>query len=143
MTLSLRICRRSLLANAALLILVALVIGGSVIPAVKTDAFPLATPERAVPAFWINAGLNVLAGTALVFIAMRSKGRSAPSTTVLSVVAFVCFLLGAALVDAAYAFSKHGPGLQTATMLLFICSAADILAAILVLITALLRPRQT
>jgi hypothetical protein len=143
MIVSLRFCRSSLLTCAALLIAVALVVAAGVIPPVKADTFPGATPEGAVPAFWGCVVLSLLAATVLGFIAIRTKGRSSLSTTFLVLLAFLVLLLAFALTDAAFAYHSEGPAMQTAAILLFLCSAADLLAAVLVITTAFLLPKRT
>lgn len=76
MKISLNFGRRSLLLSAALLVLAALVVILGVIPPVKTDTFPLATPERAVGAFMVSAVLYLLFAAALVIIGVRAAGRT-------------------------------------------------------------------
>jgi ABC-type dipeptide/oligopeptide/nickel transport system permease component len=60
MKLSLKSCRSLLLTSAALVIAAALAIAVGVIPAVKADTFPRATPERAALAFEVVVGLSLL-----------------------------------------------------------------------------------
>jgi len=60
--------RRMLLVCAVLFVIVALVVALGVIPPVQADTSPGAAPERAVPAFWVNIGLQLLAAATLVFI---------------------------------------------------------------------------
>ncbi len=143
MIVSLRFCRSFLLICAALLVAVALVLAAGVIPPVKAATFPGATPESAVPAFWVNVVLSLLTATVLGFIAIRTKGRSRISTTGLVLLAFLVLLLAFALVDAAFAYNSEGPTMQTAAILLFICSAADLLAAVLVITTVFVLPKRT
>jgi len=143
MTVSLLFRRRMLLVCAALLIAVAIVVALGVIPPVQVATFPGATPERAVPAFWVAIGLNFIAAAILVCIAIWSKGRSWISTSVLVVIGLVALFLGIALTDAFFAFRAAGPSMQTVSMLLFFCAAADFLAGALVVTTAFLRPKKT
>jgi hypothetical protein len=139
--LSLRTCRRFALTSAALLILVAMVVATGVIPAVGSDTYPHATPQSAVPAFWINVGLNVLGATILGLLAFRARGRNPLTTTVLVLWAFLALLLAIALADAASAYRSHGLAMRTATILLFLCSAIEALAAVLIITTAIRFPR--
>jgi len=96
-----------------------------------------------VPAFWVNIGLNFAATATLVFIAIWSKGRSWISISVLVVIGLVTMFLGIALTDAAFAFQAAGPSMQTVSILLFFCAAADFVAGVLVIITAFLLPKKT
>ena len=143
MKVSLLFRRRMLLACAALLAAGAIVVALGVIQQVQAATFPGATPERAVPAFWVNIGLNFAAAATLVFIAIWSKGRSWISISVLVVIGLVTMFLGIALTDAAFAFQAAGPSMQTVSILLFFCAAADFLAGVLVIITAFLLPKKT
>jgi hypothetical protein len=143
MTVSLLFRRRMLLVCAALLAAVALVGALGVIPPVQAATFPGATPESAVPAFWVNIGLNLVAAATLVFIAIWSKGRSWISTSVLVVIGLVALFLGIALTDAFFAYQAAGPSMQTVAILLSFCAAADFLAGVLVVITAFLRLPKT
>jgi len=143
MKVSLKFCRRILLTSAGLFVAVALVVAAGVIPPVKADIFPSATPQRAVAAFWGNIAFDLLAATLLVFIALRATGRSRLSTTVLGLLASLALLLAFALTDAAFAFQTHGPAMQTVPILLFLCSAADLLTAALVTTAAFLFLKKT
>ena len=142
MAVSLLFRRRMLLVCAALLAAAAIVEAFGVIPPVQAATFPGVTPERAVPAFWVNIGLNFAAAAILVCIAIWSKGRSWISTSVLVVIGLVALFLGIALTDAFFAFKEAGPSMQTVSMLLLFCAAADFLAGVLVVITAFLRPQK-
>lgn len=139
----LRFCRRSLLTCAALLVAAALVMVAGVIPPVKADTFPGSTPEAAVPAFWVNVAISLLTATVLGFIATRTNGRSCLLTAVLILLAFLILFLAVALTDAAFAYNSHGPAMHTATILLCVCIAADLLAAVLVILTAFILPKRT
>ncbi len=143
MKFKLLIYRRMLLVCAVVFVIVALVLALGVIPPVKADTYPGVTPERAVAAFWVNISLNLLSALTLFFIAIRSKGRSWISTSVLVIAGLIVLLLGLALADAASAYQKHGPSMQFASILLFICAAADFLGGALVVTTAFLRPKKT
>jgi hypothetical protein len=142
MKVSLLFCQRMLLVCAALLAAVALVEALGVIPSVQVATFPGATPDRAVPAFWVNIGLNFVAAATLVFIAVWSKGRSWISASALIVTGLVTMFLGIALADAFFAFQAAGPAMQTVSMFLFFCAAADFLTGVLVVITAFLLPKK-
>ena len=135
--------RRMLLVCAVLFIIVALVVALGVIPPVKADTYPGVNHEIAAAAFWVNISLNLLSAFSLFFIAIRSKERSWKSTSVLVIVGIIVLLLGLALTDAASAYQKHGPSMESASILLFICAAADFLAGVTVITTAFLRPKKT
>jgi hypothetical protein len=143
MIVNLKFCRRVLLASAVLLVVGALVIAAGVIPPVKADISPSATPQKAVAAFWGNVVFALLAAAVLVFIALRATGRSRLLTIVLVLLAALALLFGLALIDAAFAFKTHGPAMQTVPILLFLCSATDLLAAALAIYAMIRFPRRT
>jgi hypothetical protein len=142
MTVSLESCRRFLLVGAALLVVVALVIATGVIPPVRADTFPLALPGRAAAAFWVNVVLCLVVAALLVLAAVRTEKRSRRSAVALGFLAAFVLLLALALFDAGSAFRAHGPALHGATVLLFLCAAADLLAGILVVASVSLFPRH-
>ena len=135
-------CRRILLVCSVVFVIVAIVLISGVIPSVKADNFPGATPEKAVSAFWVNVGLNLLLAVTILFIAVKSKERQWISKSGLIITGIIILLLGLALLDAASAYLKHGPSMQSASILLFICSASDLLAGIMLIITSIICPRK-
>ncbi len=134
--------RRIILACAVLLVLVIGLLVLRVIPAVKSDSYPGANPGKAVPAFWANVGLCLIAAISITVIAFSSKGRSRISTFGLVFAGIVVLILGLALTDAASAFRSHGPSMQSISMLLFICAAIDILVGVTSGVVAFLRPKR-
>jgi hypothetical protein len=142
MKLSLFAYRRMVFLDVIILVAVVLVLAVGVIGPVKDEVARGGTPQMALNAFWINIGLSLLAAVVLFVIAMRSKGRSWVTTTGHIVATIVVLLLGLALADAASAYKSHGPEMQTATIILFICAAADLLAGLHVFITAFLQPKK-
>jgi hypothetical protein len=138
---NLNLTDRLLLVCATLFLLVAFVVALKVIPAVSADISPNAVPERAVPPFWVNVGLNVLLAASCGGVAFGSKGRDRISTTILVVFGIVALLLGLALVDAASAFRSHEMLAQGTSTFLFLCAAVDLLAGAFVIALAYRRPR--
>ncbi|WP_286355917.1 hypothetical protein [Geothrix oryzae] len=143
MVFSLKLCRSSLLISAALLTGVAFVVAVGVIPAVRTDTSPLAMPERAVPAFWVNVVFNLIAATVLGFVAYRAVGRSRFPTTSLGVLSILILIFAYALIDAARAFYSHDPSMHNTSLILRGCSITDALAGLLVIATATFFPKRT
>ena len=139
---SLRSCRRSLVSCSTLLVAVALILAAGVIPQVKIDRFPAAAPARAVPVFWAIAALNLLAAAGLGLIAVRTTGRSHQSTAIASAVAFLAVVSGLLLAGPAGGFLSHGPAMHTASILLFLCVAADLFAAVLATTTVFRMPTR-
>ena len=134
--------KRMLLVAAILFVIVALVIALGVIPPVKADTYPGVNHEKVTVAFWVNIGLNLLIALTLFFVANRVKERSWKSTSVLITAGILVLLLGLTLADAASAYQKHGPSMQSASILLFICAAADLLGGALVVTTAFIQHKK-
>jgi hypothetical protein len=133
--------RQVLIVCGVLLFIVGLVVALGVIPPVKVDTYPGVKHGKVVAAFWINIGLNLLAAFVLFFMSLRITRRNWLSTTALSITGLLVLFLGLALADAASAYQGHGPSMQTASILLFICAAVDFLSGVTVIITAFLRPK--
>ena len=135
-------CRRFLMVGAVVMISVALVLALGVIQPVQAEVARGATPEKAVVAFWVNIGLNVVSALVLFSCAVSARGLGWTSKSTLIFVGLVVMLLGFALADAGSAYLSHGPAMHSASIILFICSAADILAGALVIGTAIMFPRK-
>ena len=141
MKINVLIYRRVLLVCAVLIVIVSLVVALGVIPPVKADTYPGVKHDKVVAAFWANICLNLLSAILLFFIAFRSKERNWKSTAVLFIAGFLVFILGLALTDAASAYQNHGPAMQVASILLYICAAVEFLSGGAVITAALLRPK--
>ncbi len=129
--------QRMLVAGAILMLVSAAVIALGVIGPVAADTSPHATPERAVPAFWVNVflGLLVAAGA---FASSRYGSRRPRSRRIMSALpGFVAILLGLALLDAATAYSAHGPLMHGVVVALWACVAIDIVAGAMIAVAAL------
>jgi len=134
-----RLGRSVLYASIALLLLVAIVVATVVIPSVKADISPRATPAEAAAAFWVNTIVDCVVASILLLIAVRVRFRSPALTTCLLILGVVILLFGFALYDAARAF-KHLP---TTSALLVACSVATLLTAVLACVSAFLLPKRT
>jgi cell division protein FtsW (lipid II flippase) len=121
--------------------IVGLVVALGVIPPVKADMYPGVKHDKVVAAFAINIGLNLLAAFVLFFISMRIKRQNWKSTSVLVIAGLLVMILGLALADAASAYQGHGPSMQTASILLFICAAVDFLSGVTVIMAAFSSPK--
>ena len=142
MGLSLPAYRRTLFVCAAIIVVVAIILAVGVIGPVKDEVARGGSPQMALNAFWINIGITLFAAVSLIIAALRSKGRSWLSTSAQIVIALIVLILGLTLIDAASAYSSHGPPMRIASIIMYICAAADILVGIMVFITALLQRKK-
>ena len=134
--------RRMLFIYGAIVVAVALALAVGVLGAVKEEAALGATSERAVTAFWVNIAMSLLAAGTLFVVASRSKKRAWISTSAHVVVGLIVMFLGLALADAASAYQSHGLSMKTATTVLYVCAAADLLTGALIVTTGFLRSKK-
>jgi len=133
--------RRMLRFGAILSFGVAAVVAAGVIPAVKADAFPLATPDTAVPAFWGIVIADVLVGAALLSTALMTRRRRRVRPVLIVAAGFVGLLLGLGMLDAALAFTGHGPAMRGPMIALFVCVGAELTVGATVVAAMILRRR--
>ncbi len=126
---------RILALGVALLFATAGVITLAIIPAVRADTFPGATPDRAVPAFWVNVVLNIGLGVAAIAV-FRARYR-----VLLGVVGVITMLLAAALVDAATAYPAHGPSMHGVVVALWVCVCFDLVGGVSMVASAFISRR--
>jgi len=131
--------QRLLMLGAALLLVSAAFVAFGVIPLVRADTTPGAMPERAVPAFWGNVLLVLLAAAAAVASARLGLNHATMRRVLAGVAGFLALILGLALIDAATAFSGHGPAMRGAVVALWGCVCLDIGAGIAMIVSARFR----
>jgi hypothetical protein len=125
----------TLIAAAAVHASIAAIIAGAVIPAVITDAFQGATPERAAPVLWGIAAANLM--LALWYLAVgtgRLPGLALARWAWL-IGLTLSLLFTAPLLDAALAYGSHGKGMQWASVALFGCTVGGAFSAVLVFVS--------
>ena len=135
--------RRALLVCAVVFALVALVLALGVLQPVQTEVLQGATKEEALTAFRIITGLNFFLAAALFSVAVKSGGLIWMRRLGIVVGVFgglAVLLSGLLIADAASAYRSHGPAMQTASTLLFICATADVLAGVLAIVAAIRIP---
>lgn len=124
--------RRLLRVAGGLVLGAALVVLLVVIPTLAADGIAWTAP-RAIPAFVVNAVLNVLIGIAL--LAPVSRRSSGAGKVLIVMAGFVSLLLGFALLDAAAALmGHHGSAKLLSALACFAGAAADLGAGVLGLI---------
>lgn len=130
---------RILLLGAALLLASAAIVAFGVIPSVRSDTFPRATPDRAVPAFWENVLLSVLVSATALASSRAGSTRATLRRVLPGVAGLVALLLGLLLIDAATAFSGHGPEMHRAVVALWVCVCFDLVGGGLMVVSAFMR----
>jgi hypothetical protein len=68
--------------------------------------------------------------------------RSSVRTSLAVIAGIGALLLGLFLLDAAFAFTNHGPSMQDVAAVLFVCVGGDWLAGLLALVGAVLLARS-
>jgi len=116
--------------GAALMLVSAAIVAFGMIPLVRADTFPGAAPDRAVPAFWANVLLVLLVVAAAVTSSRLGSNRATLRRVLAGVAGFLALVLGLLLIDAAAAFSGHGPGMHRAVVALWVCVCLDVAGGI-------------
>jgi hypothetical protein len=111
-----------------------------VIPRVAADTSPIVSPEGAVASCWTFAIANVFFGLAMLGATFLT--RSGTSTALLVAAGFGMLLFGLWLLDGAFAFTNHGPGMQDVAAVLFAGVGGEGLAAMLAFVGAALLARS-
>ncbi|TFG50841.1 MAG: hypothetical protein E4H37_08735 [Gemmatimonadales bacterium] len=122
--------QRILMLGAALMLVSAAIVAFGVIPLVRVDTFPGAAPDQAVPAFWGNVLLLLLVAAAAVTSSRLGSNRATLRRALAGVPGLLALVLGLLLIDAATAFSGHGPGMHGAVVALWVCVCLDVAAGI-------------
>ena len=131
--------QRILMLGAALMLISAALVAFGVIPLVRGDTSPHAAPDRAVPAFWANVLLVLLVVTAAVTSSRLGSNCATLRRVLAGVPGFLALVLGLLLIDAATAFSGHGPGMHGAVVALWVCVCLDVAGGIAMVGSALVR----
>jgi FtsH-binding integral membrane protein len=131
---------RILYVAIGLVVMVVIIIIFYIIPQVK--AAPNATPERAVPAFWVVVLIQLLIVAALIYSIMFSHREGHFENGFLVTAGVVMILSSLILIDAATA-SLGDPDLQGAAIFLFICIGFDFVAGVLSFISRYFRGHLT
>ena len=133
--------RRILWIGAALVLVSAVGLAVGVIPPVRADTYPLATPwafgtaDRAVRAFWVIVALDVVVAGAAV-----ASGRFG-YRVLLGLVGILALQPGLGLIDAATAYAAHGAGMHRAVVVLWVCVGLDLVGGLSMVASAVI-PRR-
>ena len=113
-----------------LVLAIAIVIAVGIIPPVKADRSPMASPQQAADALWIVAGVNLLIAALLACSAVWSAKHARMTAGLLGAWAILSFLLALTLLAPATGYLDHGTAaMRTASVLLFFCVGAELLGA--------------
>jgi hypothetical protein len=132
--------RRILFTSCGLLLAVGLVLAVGVIPLFKRDVWPRATPDQAIVACWFIAGANLFAALVHGRTALRPKPSGWSWRILTGLMAGLTLLFALALTDGAIAALGHGPEVRFLPPLMFLSAGGNLLAGVLALIAAFLRP---
>ncbi len=140
-----RMGRRPILRlGAALALGVAIIVAAVVIPAVRADTHPLASPDSAIYGFRNFIIIPQVFIAAILFsISLLRRPGVRLLNLVSGVLGLVAFVLALFLVDAAMAFFKHGPGMRVASIALLVCIALNVLAGAIAVLVSISRFRET
>ncbi len=133
---------RILYMATGLVIMVIIIIIFYIIPQVKTDTSPTATPDKAVPAFWVITLIQVLIVAALIYSIMFSHKVGHFENGFLVTAGVILIISSLILIDAASAALGH-PDLHVAAIFLFICIGFDFTAGVLSFIARYFRGHLT
>jgi len=125
----------------AVAVVITLLVG--IIPPVTAEYHAGETRQAAVMAFWFDVALFLLAAVLFAWFGVTAERRSAGRRVVTGLIGFVVILVGLCFLDAAAAYSGHGPDMATATTLLFGSAPVAGLAGVLAIVQACRRvPRR-
>lgn len=119
---------RVLMLGAALVLVSAFLVAFAVIPLVRGDTFPGVAQSRAVPAFWGNVLLSLVVAAAAAISSRLGSNRATLRNALAGLPGLLALILGLLLIDAAMAFSGHGPGMHGAVVALWVCVFLDVAA---------------
>lgn len=136
--------RRMLLAGTGLVIGVAAILALGVIPPVRTDTYPGATPDRVIPVLWVIIVANALVAAGLLRTTLVTRRGGSASKVLLGAAGLVALAMGFVLylVAADIYRGPHWTFIPGATWLLFACTGGDLAAGVLAFTAVAVRLRQ-
>jgi hypothetical protein len=106
-----------------------------VIPRAAADTSPIASPEGAVGSLLTFTIANIFFGLAMLGAAFFTRGGV---TGILVLAGIGACLFGLWMLDGAFSFLNHGPGMQPVAAVMFACVLADWVAGLLAFVGAVL-----
>lgn len=131
--------RRLPLLGAVLTLVAAAIVAFAVIPPVRTDTFPLAAPDRAAMAFWGTALISLLVAAVALGASRFGASRDRLRRLMVGIAGAVALLTGVLLIDAARAFSRHGPDMRGVVVALWVCVGFYLAGGLMIAAAALVR----
>jgi magnesium-transporting ATPase (P-type) len=122
--------RRILYVAVGLVIMVILILVFFVIPHIRLDTSPHATPETAITGTFIVAGIHFFTIAFLIYSIMFSFREGHFENGFLITAGVVLILLSLMIIDGAFAYLGH-PDLHSTSISLFICVGFDFIAGVL------------
>ena len=101
-----------------------------VMPGVRTDTSPGATPERAILGLWVFVIANVLVAAALLGATAATRRGGCASKVLLVAAGLVALGMGLEMLEGAFFYLEH-PAMQGVAVLAFACAGGDLAAAVL------------
>lgn len=133
--------KRLYLISAALLVVVAVLIALFVVPKAAVDIHPGVKHETIAFIWGLNISMNVFTLFLLTLISIFSKVKGGVTAPVVIFLMFIVFILAFSCNDAALAYGSHGPNMQSASVILFICAALETAVWFILLSTLVLRKK--
>ena len=127
------------LVNAALILLVAILLSVFVIQPVSVDTSPGVKHDIIMLVWGVNISMNIIIAYSIVIISLVKKGSGWMFAT--GVLMFFVFILAFLFTDAASAYMGHGPNMQIVVIILFICVAIEVIVFLLMLSTLIFRKK--
>ena len=122
--------RRILYVATGLVIMVILILVFFVIPHIRLDTSPHATPDTAIPATFVVAGIHLFIIILLIYSVMFSFREGHFENGFLITAGVLVILLSLVIIDGAIAYLGH-PDLRSTSISMFICVGFDFIAGIL------------
>ena len=122
--------RRILYVATGLIIIVILILVFFVIPHIRLDTSPHATPETAISGTFIVAGIHLFIIVLLIYSVMFSFREGHFENGFLITAGVLVILLSLMIIDGAIAYLDH-PDLYSTSISMFICVGFDFIAGVL------------
>ena len=115
-----------------------MIVAAAIVPSVRAD--PMATRGLAIRAFWLFVAIpQVFIAAMLLIISFFIRPGRRALNLASGTIGLIALVLVFALLDAAAAFLRHGPGMRVASVALFVCAGLNILIGVIAVKVAIFR----